>query len=164
MLTLISVWIGVLGCVWGVCSHQVLVLFMGCFALIIGLYFRLYSYSPRLLVLALLQLSTLMQWIALDRVSYRRSVWVIHLWMTRLSWYLSHLRVVFIALWLVAAAIIVDCLLWMQDWSSRSWTFFSIVSLSVLTTLFRKLISLFPSAAIVLVEVFALWWLPNCSG
>ncbi|KAH8499630.1 hypothetical protein H0E87_015020 [Populus deltoides] len=49
-----------------------------------------------------------MQWIALDRVSYRRSVWVIHLWMTCLSWYLSHLRVVFIALWLVAAAIIVD--------------------------------------------------------
>lgn len=32
----------------GVCSHQVLVLFIGHFALIIGLYFRLYSCSPRL--------------------------------------------------------------------------------------------------------------------
>jgi hypothetical protein len=84
---------------------------MGRFALIIGLYFRLYSYSPRLLVLPLLQLSTLVQWIALDRVSYRRSVWVIHLWMTSLSWYLSHLRVIFIALWLAVATIIVDCLL-----------------------------------------------------
>ncbi|KAL9400817.1 hypothetical protein Peur_004666 [Populus x canadensis] len=55
--------------------------------------------------------SALVQWIALDWVSYRRSVWVIHLWMTGLSWYLSHLLVVFIALWLVAAVIIVDCLL-----------------------------------------------------
>jgi len=63
------------------------------------------------LVLPLLLLSALVQWIALDRVLYKRSIWVKHLWMTGLSWYLSHLRVVFIALWLVAAAIVVDCLL-----------------------------------------------------
>jgi hypothetical protein len=34
----------------------------------------------------------------------------------------------------------------------------------VLTNLSGKLISLFPLAAIVLVEVFALWWLLDCSG
>ena len=84
--------------------------------------------------------------------------------MTSLSWYLSHLCVVFIALWLAVMAIVVDCLLGMQDWSLRSWTSFSIVSLSVLTNLSRKLISLFPSAAIVLIEVFALWWLPDYSS
>jgi hypothetical protein len=139
-------------CLWGILPLS-LVYILGCILVLQGF-----------LVLPLLLLSALVQWIALDRVLYKRSVWVIHLWMTGLSLYLSHLRVVFIALWLVAAAIVVDCLLWMQDWSSRSWTSFSIISLSVLTNLSGKLISLFPLAAIVLVEVFALWWLLDCSG
>ena len=92
---------------FGLCVGSVLVLFMRHSALILGLYF-LFSKDFRATSIAIVSPGAVDSF---GRPGFIQKIcWVIRLWMAGLSWDLSHLCVVFIALWLAAAAIVVDSL------------------------------------------------------